>query len=269
MDFVLAHYLQTLTEEQRSKLASYYEGQIPTVEDAEKLPLTEDILRSIHPSWLEPIIHNFSYGDKRAFLSVLTEEQSKTIKEELRIEEPLKEPSSLLTKFLLQTLAKALLEDAPPLAPLIPKAPLNELLNLTEQQLEQVCSFLGLHDLASDIKKIIQSDKLKRIEEILSADEKKHLKELLKTKEIVTFGSLNLQNWDGKAESLREVLRARGLNRLAKALYNACPTLIWLLTHRMEKSHAEMLQKLCVDPKNVMAQEALQEQVMTIIKEYS
>lgn len=267
MDFVLAHYLQSLPEEKRSALSAYYEGAIPSIEGAELLPPLQAIIEQMHPSHLVTIVQNFSRGDQNALLSVLSESQTNFLKEELQIDEELKEPSPLLKKFLLQQLTKALLENAPPLSPILPTSPLNKLLQLTHPQLLNLCSFLGLHDLANEVKKIIQSDKLKGIEAILSQDEKKCLKNLLKGKEIVTFGTLNLQSWDGKKESLREVLQGRGINRLAKALYKENPTLIWHISHKLEKNQAEMLHKLCVDPKNKMAHEALKNQVMTIIKE--
>ena len=267
MDFVLAHYLQSLSEEKRTALSAYYEGAIPSIEGAEILPLMQAIIEQMHPSHLVAIVQNFSRGDQSVLLSVLSESQANYLKKELQIDERIKEPSPLLKKFLLQLLTKALLENAPPLSPILPATPLNRLLQLTHTKLLSLCSFLGLHDLANEVKKIIQSDKLKGIEAILSLDEKKCLKNFLKGKEIVTFGTLNLQSWDGKEESLREVLQRRGVNRLAKALYGENPTLIWHIGHKLEKTQSEMLHKLCVDPKNEKAQKELKNQVMTIIKE--
>ena len=267
MNFVLAHYLQSLPEEKRNALSHYYEGAIPSIEGAEILPPLQAIIEQMHPSHLVAIIQNFSRGDQNALLSVLSESQANFLKEELQIDEKIKEPSPLLKKFLLLLLTKALLENAPPLSPILPAAPLNKLLQLTHTKFQNLCLLLGLRDLANEVKKIIQSDKLKKIEAILSQDEKKELKNLLKGKEIVTFGTLNLQSWDGNEESLREVLQGRGINRLAKALYGENPTLIWHIGHKLEKSQSEMLHKLCVDPKNVNAQKELKNQVEMLIKE--
>ncbi len=266
-NLTLAHFLQSVPDEKRAWLKTYFSGEIPSIEGTERLPSKEEILKRIHSSWFKDHINSFSQGDQRALLSVLTRVQASALMEELQLEGELQEPSGLLKEYLMQELLAALLEDAPPLTSHLLPSPLNLLLQLSAQQFAKAITFLGLHDLASEVQKIIQSDKLKGIEAILSVEEKNYLKKLLEKKEMVTFGSLNLQNWDGKKEGLREVLTGRGLNRLAKALFGEAPTLIWHLTHHLDKESAQMMQKLCVDPKNAQAQKTLKAQVSAIIKE--
>ena len=96
--------------------------------------------------------------------------------------------------------------------------PLNSLIALRKEiKLDTLIYFLGLFDLAFDIKKILSSSILKALDLALSEEEKIYLKKIQKNKTLVHFSEIGLLHWDLKVDSLRSILYKRGLNRLAKA----------------------------------------------------
>ena len=116
---------------------------------------------------------------------------------------------------------KQLTKETPELLPpaCLPESPFNSLLTFSYDQKMNLFDYLGLRDLASDMRLIIEKPKLSLIASFLSEDKRKYMNRLRKTKEPVTFKPMNLSKWDGTGTTLMTLIRQRGLNRAAKALY--------------------------------------------------
>ena len=122
-----------------------------------------------------------------------------------------------------------------------------------------------MHDLASEIRQIIDTIKLKRIYSLLSTAQINYLKTLIYRKEPVVFKKLELTKWDGHTETLQSALEQRGINRLAKALYNQEPSLLWYIAHRLDTDRGGALIKLCTSLDHPQAALLLAEQVAQLI----
>jgi hypothetical protein len=129
---------------------------------------------------------------------------------------------------------------------------LNCLTDFSTQELRLLIEFLGLHDLSIEIRQIIDTVKLKKIHSILSKEKTAFLQSLLHKKEPVIFKKMELFNWNGEAETLLQMIKKRGLNRLAKGLYPENTNLIWYVKHRMsceEEALFSSLHKKLEQPK--------------------
>lgn len=226
------------------------------------------LLTQVDPSWFLPHLSTFSENDKNILISVLSSDQQKRLSSELTINEKTFHPSKLGVQFIADRLTHFLMMDGPPIKPVVclRHHPLIFLLDLKRDQIEKAIFFLGLHDLAPELKRTVETRLLKSVDEILEEDEKVYLKSLMEKRSLIQFTPLKLTGWDRQKSSFDEVIRARGLNRLAKALFGSDESFFWHLMHKLEKSYAYTLKKLAVDPKNPKAQSALQEEVINVAK---
>lgn len=92
------------------------------------------------------------------------------------------------------------------------------LLFLDANQLQEIAHYLGLYDLKSSLKTLIDPKLILKIQEALSPNMRQFLKTIQSEKDKVSFKKIQLDTWDQKKESLLNLLYVRGLNRIAKAI---------------------------------------------------
>jgi hypothetical protein len=127
-------------------------------------------------------------------------------------------------------------------------------------------ALLSMHDLAVEIRQIIDTAKLKRIYGILTQPQTIFLKTLIYRKEPVVFKKLELNKWDGHTETLASALEQRGINRLAKALYLEDRSLLWYISHRLDTDRGSSMIKLHMPLDHPRAAILLAEQVISLIQ---
>lgn len=257
----LMKYLPTETRKMLEDLPSTFRD--PTA----GLSSLEEQLEAIHFSWFLPFLRSLSEKDIRFFISVLDKKQGAAIAEELRLSDHRQVLSSLGSSFLKESLLKKVSADEPDLLPMeyLPSSPLNDILPLSLEILKSLIYFLGLHDLALEMKYIIDTKKLKKLYSVLSEQEENYLKVLLQSKEPVAFARMGLSTWEGEEEVLKRLIYQRGLNRLAKACYGENSSLLWHLMHKMEVEQALLFQKMCVPLDNPVAKSILVNQVLELL----
>ena len=211
----------------------------PTFQDASKgfsAPLAK-----IDPSWFEQFLRSQPKSEISLFLAALTDSQASALKERLLYANHL----FPLTKHAKRFLQKNLLEQIVPhdILPVecLPESPLNSLLTIEPKKLKKLCQLLGLHDLAFELQKVIDTKHLKQVQALLPKDEFDLLKKFQKEKDLSGFARLNLDQYKG---DLIQLLFTRGLNRLAKALHGENSSLIWHITRRMDREDANTLTNL-------------------------
>lgn len=227
----------------------------------------EDLLSRIHPSWFAPYLRTLSEKDIRLFLSALSETQASELKKMLLLSDGQISLTKSAKSFLQKTLFREIVGQKTDLLPLecLPESSMNALLNLKSSDLRHLIFFLGLHDLALDMKHIIETAKLKKIQAILSPNEQNYLKILFQSREPVVFAKMGLAKWSGEEESLKQLIDQRGFNRLAKASYAQDASFLWYLTHMLEIDQAQLFQKLCTPLDNRSATQALASQIFEIL----
>lgn len=205
------------------------------------------LLSWVHFSWFSPFLRNLSESEIRLFLSCLPQPTAQHLKKSLLCSLPLIELSTTAREYLQLLLVEYLLPKELDLLPLeaLPSSKVEALLFFSREELYLLTELLGLHDLSVEMRHIIDTVKLKKIHSCLSKEKEIFLNSLSHKREAVVFKRMELQKWDGKAETLLTLLHHRGLNRLAKALYPEDPSQIWYITHRMDMEEAVSLSNLC------------------------
>ena len=269
-------FLQKSPAEKRGKLFHFLsqEGQatLHALPDEFYRDLTQgcetlqDNLHAVHFSWFAPVFRTFSENEVRLFLSALSAKQAKGLKKQLLFANHAVEVKAIAHPFFEKALWEKILHaELLPRASL-PQSPLNELLEIELSALLSLIDFLGLHDLATQAKQIIDRARLKLIYDALSKEESAFLQTLLLTKETLAFKIMDLQKWDGKKETLRALIHQRGLNRLAKALYSEDRSLAWYISRRLDIERGELLMKLSTPLEHVRGVEILMNQITEILK---
>lgn len=243
--------------EKLEKLPSTFGDPLQSVEDPEKL------LAWIHSSWITPFLRTLSEKEIGIFLGALPVEKVGAVGKDLLFKGKVQELSALGKSFIQATLARYLTAEVDDLLPIVclPESPLNELLSLPLEVMAQFLDLLGMHDVAVEMKQIIDKHKLQRIEEALAPEQLTYLKMLMQSHEPVAFTHMGLINWSGEREKLKMLIRQRGANRLAKALYGADASLHWYVLHRLDVEKALIVRKLATPIDNPRAQKLLIQQI--------
>jgi hypothetical protein len=256
--------LRYISDEEREKLS---EVPLPSRDPFSYAISMQERVCAIHYSWLITFLEPFSEKDKIKILSALEPTQAEKLKNHFKIEDPLETLSPHTERFLLRSIYEWLVSEQKEFIPLefLPSHPLNPILDLSKSSIQHLVDFLGLHDLSLELKKVVKTDQIKKIQKALSKVQRDYLKNLLKGKEPVSFARLNLDGWDGNEEQLKKILHHRGFNRLSKALFGCHPSLMWHITHRLDTGRTKILRKFFTDINNDQAQEALTNQIVDLI----
>lgn len=230
----------------------------------ETCPLEEE-LDHIHFSWIAPFLRTLAQHEVRLFLSCLTPSQTKGLREQLLLSNDIPQLSALGTSFLKKTLLEKLSQSPLFSSSCLPEDPLNGLLDLSLAEWSSLIELLSMHDLSVEIRQIIETAKLKRVYSILAKNQTTFLKTLLHKKEAVTFKKMGLVNWNGDHTSLQTILIQRGINRVAKALYDRSPVLLWHAAHHLDIERGTLLTNLCSELNHPKAGALLAEQVLELI----
>lgn len=224
--------------------------------DPTPLLSTERLLKKIHPSWVKPLIETFpdpiralllpSSGKPFSFSSLLGL------------------PSPIQT-FLFQQFSHLLkLNEHLPLE-YLPSNERSVLMDWQKDKRLQLVNFLGLHDLASEVRHIVNRQYLNNIYSCLTAQELAYLKSCLHQKQRIIAPKLGIDPSQQDCSQLKKTLHQRGLIRLGRALSREHPDFVWHLAHRFDKSRGEFLlrEASLSTPPNMVA--LLQQQVIHLI----
>jgi hypothetical protein len=196
-------------------------------------------LEPIHYTWFIPFIERLETADQYLFIATLPHQQE-SLYRHFDLSRPVDSLTNLARLFLAQELYHDLIKDHPLILPeaCLPEDPLNALLELSREELLTVVDFLSLHDLSLEMKTMINSSHLLKIESILSHPQKNYLYELKKKIEPIAFKPIGLNHWNGDELILKKILHQRGLNRLSKALSASHHSLLWHLSHKLDIERA-------------------------------
>jgi hypothetical protein len=273
---ILHAFLQDCPNEERQKLMKYlapaerqavatspktFGNPLKSQEDPAKL------LAWIHTSWITPFLRTLSEKEIGLFLAALNQEKAAAVGKDLLYAGKISSLSPLGKIFLRATLVRYLTAEVDDLLPIecLPESPLNDLIALRTEVLVGFLDLLGLHDLSVEMKQIIDKQKLAKIEDALAPDQLRYLKILLQSHEPVAFTQMGLLNWNGDKEKLKALIRQRGANRLAKALYGKDPSLTWYVLHRLDVEKALLVRKLSAPIDNPRAGQLLIQQIVELI----
>ena len=242
-EWVLKALIYRCPQEKRSELESFLPpaekerldamAPLDGVIDIKETPL----LDRIHWSWFLPVLKAHAIKEQKLFLSSLPASFQEPLSGALKMRNFQKGALSAIgERFLQHILRMNITGEEGQLLPLsfLPPSPFFPLLQWDKNAIIRFIDLLSLYDLASELKRIVETRILKKIYSFLSEEEQSFLKIAMAQKQSSPTAWLKLETWDGSEKSLRLLLHKRGLVRFGVALSTQHPDLTWYLCHSLD-----------------------------------
>lgn len=218
-------------------------------------------LEKIHYSWIQPVIGRFPESLRLSAVASLDPEQIAGLNYGAL-------PSvSVVAKMFLQNQFYRFLgiqEHFP--VEYLPETELTPLASWKKSRLIGLIDFLGLHDLASDMRQIVDRNHLKNIYACLTPKQFQYLKMCLNQKEQLVSPKLGIDASKQDCPLLTQIVHRRGLLRLGKALCGQHPDLVWHLAHVLDMGRGNVLLKEFLPKEISKVTLILKQQVLNIMR---
>ncbi len=215
---------------------------ISSPEAAQVMTQPSHFFKEIHYSWLQPVIETFSSQLQPLLISALPQDSATALSKLMA--HPLVKPASETSKeFLLSLIYRKFSVDIPLPIVFLPQTFATQLALLSKLQLIELIDFLGIYDLAEELRHIVDKVLLKAIYQCLSLKKQHFLRICLHQKEKLKAGKIGLVNWKGDCVQLGRLLHRRGLLRLSYALGGQTQDLIWHIVHRLDVGRGQIVMK--------------------------
>lgn len=225
----------------------------------------DHFLHSLHYSWIADAIQKAPEGKQSFYIAALPHSLMMQVAKILNRDPP-KALKSPLKEFVQKELTFKILPEGHTPYVYLPKSPLDPLLKISKIELIELIDFLGLYDLAEEMKKIVDTKLIKNIHLALSPKEQEFLKSCLQNKDKLQTTRFLLNDWQGDSANLINRLHKRGLVRLAKALSHQSPDFLWALTRRLDIGRGKRLLSLISKESNPQITAIITEQVLQLLK---
>lgn len=212
------------------------------IDSADILPLMKQpqtIIEKMHYSWIKPLLNKFPKEMHPLILGALNSDQAKGLKKIASVV-----PANLTTMvkdFIIDLLFSEIDSNHLPLE-YLPETELSPLAQWDKKELLELIDFLGLHDLALDIRSIVNKKHLENFYSCLSQKQLYYLRICLSQKERLTIPKLGINPAVKDCNKLKTVLHQRGLMRLGKALCGEHPDHLWYIIHTLDTGRGKILQ---------------------------
>jgi hypothetical protein len=274
-DVVLKSFLETLDRKKQENLTRFLPEKIRSdLEICQVKPFTtftpfsfSSLLDSVHYSWFIPSLKSFSEQDSKLFLEIFSKEKIDKLTKILNFSPSKKKIPPLGKEYLRSVLLESLFpeEKIPLPKEFLPLTSASPLLALSKENLLLLIDYLGLYDLAKEMKKLIDKEITNKIFSFLGKDKLFFVKKFLSYKEPFTSAPLEISSWDGRKSSLFTLLHKRGLNRFAKALAFQHPDFIWNLLHTLDIGRGNFVSKLLLPKPSPMVSGVLLSNILELI----
>lgn len=227
----------------------------------------EEVLAEIHPSWLVAILQPFTENERGFFLATLSPVLATQLKKLLGMQKSIPSLTPLGKEYLRRELFELIKKDRGEALPktALPDSGFNALLDFDASRLSLLAFWLGLHDLAEELRFVIDKQIWLRVEAALSSAEWQAVKTFQSKKEKLSFGRMALKDSLDSTQKLRIIIEQYGMNRMAKALYGEHPSLLWHIMLRLDPKRAEFFSKLSGPLSKPELREPLRQQIFTLI----
>jgi len=218
----------------------------------------------IHYSWIAETLKTFDPNLQSLMIAALPDPIGNSLGTIQQIERAA-EPYPPMSKYLLRLLAEKMsLTDILPEA-FLPEESLTFLIKNTKSELINIINFLGIYDLAEEVKTIVNKTLLKSVYSGLTAPQQKFLRNCLHQRQRFTPAKMGLGNWQGDPLELQRVLHRRGIVRLGYALSGQHPDLLWYISRRLDIGRGKLLEKSYSAKEISSVTITLQQQISAII----
>lgn len=196
----------------------------------------QTFLNHVHYSWIQPLLEKFPLHLRPVVTAILTPEQITGLKASSlpKVSQPVK-------NFMMHQLyLSSGMSDHLPLE-YLPETELSLLSQWNKQQLTHLFDFLGLHDLASEVRHIVNRHHLTNIYSCLSPKQFYYLKLCLHQKEQIVSPKLGIDPTVQNCDKLKQMIHKRGLQRFGRALCGQHPDFVWHIAHILDRGRGKIL----------------------------
>lgn len=223
----------------------------------------QKIIEKIHYTWLEPAIEQLSPSLRLLTIASLSPFQRSKLQD--RFPETPPPLIGLIKPYILESLfAKLATPSIPPLEYLA-STEMSPLAAWGKKELTSLCDYLGLYDLAAELKQIVDKTSIQKIYSCLTPQEISFLKICLQQKTPLTSPKLGIDPRKTDTQELRNILQQRGLVRLSKAFAGQNSYLVWLIAHRLDKGRGTLFLRNYSEQPTPKITAILQSQVITLM----
>lgn len=225
----------------------------------------ENALKGVHHSWITNAFSHIPEELHPLYLSLLPEQQMVSVAKSLSKKPKIGSVSPQVKHFLLQKLLPSLERDSVIEIEFLPKSVFRPLLDMKKEDLVELVNYLGIYDLASEMRHVVDKKTITNIYTCLSPKKQQFLRACLHQKEKLATPRLLLEKWDGECKILDTTLHNRGLLRLGKALVGQNRDLVWHLVHKFDIGRGKILIKHANDHEVPGVATALTQQVINVM----
>lgn len=228
--------LSFLPPEESRKVA---EQSVQAINIMPLLTQSQTLIDQIHYSWLQPLIIKFPESLRPFILGSLSTRQSYKLGQALSIK-PIK-ICKRVKSFFINLLYDSFRSDHPLPLEYLPETDFTWMAKASKNDIVKLIDFLGLYDLAAEIRKIVSKEHLDNLYSCLTPQELYYLKICLYQKDKLTTTSLGIKPREKNCEKLRSLLHSRGLVRLSNALSGEHKDLVWYIAHILDVGRGQQL----------------------------
>ena len=231
--------VQFLPQSQRERLL-----ELPSFSEPPQIE-SEHTLDRVHWSWFVPMLRAYSPHEVSFFLASIDPRAALALSAEIPCKMPKEKLEGFNRDYFREVLLNHLLGSHHKLLPIafLPPTPLNRLLHLTKPSLLELVDLLAIHDLAAEIRQIVETKILKKLYSFLTDGQRESLKAIASKVEPPLLPKMGLDRWDATKASLQAILHKRGLVRLGLSLSKQSSSLVWYLSHQLDIGRGSALQK--------------------------
>lgn len=254
-------FLSLLPKEEAQKVLSQ---DVVTSEIDPVFVSPNEFLKSIHYSWVAPHVQKLPLHLQGIVVSALPQPLAMGLKKYLNIPKTLSLPAHARTFFIKKIYDQVKQSDILPLH-FLPKEELSDLLNLNRIELIELIDFLGLYDLAEEVRYIVDKKNLQNVYKCLDNKKMQFVRICLHQKSRFSVAKLDLKKWNGDCSVLLQQLHQRGLYRLGKALSGAHPHFMWYFSRKIDTGRSAIIYKYYKTQASPGIASALVQQVTSVM----
>lgn len=252
--------LKFLPQEEAQKVANI---NIASTDITPLLNQPQRLLDRMHYSWVAPYLEKFPPNLIPFAMGAFSPSLSAKLGKSLAIQ-PMK-LSPPIKAFMVQKIYSMMNETEHLPVEYLPESELSPLLNWKKNELVRLIDYLGLYDLSSEIRHIVNKKYLDNLYSCLSQHELYYLKLCLYQKEKLVSPKLGINPTEKNPEKLKSILHQRGISRLGKALSGQHPDLIWYVVHTLDVGRGKILLGYCQKEQIVNVTSILKSQVINVM----
>lgn len=147
----------------------------------------------------------------------------------------------------------------------LPETEFSLLTKWTKAQFIDLIDYLGLYDLASEVRHIVNRNYLKNIYTCLTPKQFYYLKVCLHQKEQLVSPKLGIDPTKQDCPQLKRIIHRRGLLRLGRALCGQHADLVWHIAHTLDMGRDNLLLKEYQPEELPKVTQILKQQVLNLI----